>query len=241
MDVRLISNTNNPEDVIFIAAKTCYSDKEYLDLKIAAENLESRNNLLRKVRESGHLSTYEHASFTFRIDGVSRTLLAQITRHRIASYSVQSQRYCGVNTDNIWNVDPDSIKKTRRNYDKVSKYIEYCEKLYNELLEEGIPKEDARFYLPEGTKTNIVLTMNARELLHLFSLRCCVHAQWEIRELADNMLNLVKTVAPVIFEKAGASCEQRGFCPEGNRGCGKKPTIENLLRMYENQKSDKED
>ena len=171
---------------------------------------------LAHAMEAGHESIVEHAAFTFEVEGVSRVLLAQLTRHRLASFSVQSQRYCGAQYE--WIVPP-SIKAA--NYTTL--YEVACSDsftLYQRMVKDGVPPEDARFVLPEGWACRLMLTMNARELRHFFSLRCCNRAQWEIRELADKMLELCKGVAPALFEDAGPGCV-RGACPEGKRSCGR--------------------
>lgn len=167
----------------------------------------------------GHESVLEHCSFTFLIEDVSRVLLAQLTRHRIASYSVESQRYCGVNTEYI---TPDTVADAVEHGPLRSLFIETCvqvEELYNSLIEAGVPAEDARYFTFQGKVTRLVLTMNARELRHFFSLRCCNRAQWEIRQMADEMLRCCRTVAPDLFNDAGPGCV-RGACPEGKKSCG---------------------
>lgn len=171
---------------------------------------------LSRAMNNGHHSVAEHAAFTFTVKGVSRVLLAQLTRHRIASYSVQSQRYCGVQVE--WIVPP-SIQDAGLMDD----YIEQCNRCYaaycNYILK-GVPAEDARFVIPQGAACNLQLTMNARELMHFFELRCCNRAQWEIRELAWRMMVECKEVAPDLFKFAGPGCV-RGSCPEGKMTCGK--------------------
>lgn len=168
----------------------------------------------------GHESVLEHCSFTFLIEDVSRVLLAQLTRHRIASYSVESQRYCGANMQYI---TPDTVAAAVDNEPLRKLFIETCEHveaLYNALIVEGVPAEDARYFTFQGGVTNLVLTMNGRELRHFFSLRCCNRAQWEIRQMADKMLTLCRAVAPDLFSDAGPGCV-RGKCPEGKKSCGK--------------------
>jgi thymidylate synthase (FAD) len=169
----------------------------------------------------GHTSVVEHTCFTFAISGVSRSLTHQLVRHRIASYSQQSQRY--VNLSNPQYVVPPTIAGNSEMSAEYRATMELIWRQYNALLQLGIPAEDARYVLPNATCTNILVTMNARELLHFFELRCCLHAQWEIRELADAMLDEVKQVAPTIFAHAGASCEARGVCPEKKTDCPRYP------------------
>lgn len=170
---------------------------------------------LKGAMASGHESVAEHATFTFRIEGVSRVLLAQVTRHRIASFSVQSQRYCGCNAEDA--VLPDSFRE-KRFVGSVKVLLRKASEIYDALVAEGVPEEDARFIVPQGVKCNLMMTMNARELRHFFALRTCSRAQWEIRELANEMLRQCKEVAPVLFADAGPGCV-RGVCPEGAKSC----------------------
>lgn len=177
------------------------------------------NKALDHALESGHESVLEHASFTFQIEGVSRALLAQLTRHRIASFSVQSQRYC--NAGDSGSVMPDSIKSLSQQAKNVYyEAIGNAYAAYDRLVELGAPKEDARFVLPNAAETRLIMTMNARELRHFFGLRCCNRAQWEIRQLADEMLRLCKSAAPALFKDAGCACMAGKPCPEGKKSCG---------------------
>ena len=171
---------------------------------------------LRGALDSGHESVAEHAGFTFRVEGVSRVLLAQLTRHRLASFSVQSQRYCGVEPE--W-VVPQTIVDAGYKRD----YLQMCDLCYElmcDMIRDGVPEEDARYIIPQGVTCKLIVTMNARELLHFFELRCCNRAQWEIRALAWDMLRLCREAAPEIFENAGPAC-LRGACPEGKASCGR--------------------
>ncbi|MGN0989984.1 MAG: FAD-dependent thymidylate synthase [Candidatus Ventricola sp.] len=173
-------------------------------------------NAQRGAMNSGHLSVTEHASFTFRVEGVSRVLLAQFTRHRIASFSVQSQRYCGVQPE--WIVPQTIVDAGYKHH-----YLKKCNECYDllcNMIKDGVPSEDARYVIPQGVVCNLIVTMNARELLHFFELRCCNRAQWEIRRMAGLMLDEVRVVAPELFRDAGPGCV-RGACPEGKRSCGK--------------------
>ncbi|HOA64840.1 MAG TPA: FAD-dependent thymidylate synthase [Coprothermobacter proteolyticus] len=214
--VKLLSWTNDPEKIVGYAARICYSAEEPLKL---LENLGSEQiqKSIRTVKKRGHLSVLEHASFTFLIDGCSRVCTHQLVRHRLASYSQRSQRY--VNEEDEGYVVPNTIAKDSGALEAYQKHIDESKELYKQLLAMGIPKEDARFVIPQSVKTTIVVTMNARELLHFFGLRMCRRAQWEIREVAALMLNEVKKVAPTIFEDAGPECISKGFCPEGNIKC----------------------
>lgn len=208
MNVELRRYTLAAEDICGEAAAMCTGSDEY-------------DKALRGALASGHETVIEHAAFTFRVEGVSRVLLAQLTRHRLASYSVQSQRYCGVHLEYVM---PQTVVETgwRCDYETQMEQSFY---LYQRMVEGGVPEEDARYVIPQGFACCIIVTMNARELLHLFSLRCCNRAQWEIRELADRMLRLCKEAAPGLFEQAGPGCV-RGRCPEGKRGCKKPRTAD---------------
>lgn len=203
MNVELIRYTPNPDWLCGFAAAECYQ----------GQNAERS---LGRALEGKHHSTIEHSNFTFRISGVSRVLLAQLTRHRIASFSVQSQRYCGVVPEFV---TPQSVKDAGY----ADQYQVLCNAAYElmcEMMQSGVPAEDARYIIPQGVECSMVMTMNARELWHLFELRCCRRAQWEIRDLAWEMLGLCKSVAPKIFEFAGPSCLY-GRCGEGGMSCGK--------------------
>ena len=216
MRVTLITHTPEPEKVIASAAKLCYSssDIETLMNGLTPEKIES---FIKKLADLGHQSPLEHCTFTFGVEGVSRALLAQLTRHRIASYSVKSQRY--VKEDQFEYVVPPSIATNKTDALVFKDFMEYCQQTYNYFIENGIPAEDARYVLPNACSTQLVMTFNIRSLLNFFELRCCNRAQAEIRQMADTMLDICKEVAPNIFAKAGASCV-RGKCKEGKMCCG---------------------
>ena len=165
----------------------------------------------------GHTSVIEHASFTFAISDVSRSLTHQLVRHRIASYSQQSQRYVNLNEPTY--VIPPLIAKNKKTKEAYEQTMQAIWEHYNKLLKLHIPAEDARYVLPNATCTNIMVTMNARSLLNFFELRCCLHAQWEIRMLANKMLREVKVVAPRIFKNSGPACKTKGICPEKKKNC----------------------
>ena len=189
---------------------------------------------LKAAIASGHESVLENAVYTFEIRGVSRALTHQLVRHRMASYAQQSQRY--VDMSEAAYIIPESVDKclAQATPDGCPLNIEYvnairkCEEVYRKLVGAGISPEDARYVLPNACTTNIVITMNARELRHFFALRCCERAQWEIRELANKMLTLVEPVAPKLFENAGPSCVQLGYCPE-KKSCGECFTKDELM------------
>lgn len=199
-----------------MAARLCYSPREIAALGDipAAE----QRQLIARVLDLGHESVLEHAVFTFGIEGVSRALSHQLVRHRLASYSQQSQRYVSF-ADGFAYRTPASIAgdaDLEADYRRLMDDIAVC---YRRLLERGVPPEDARFVLPNAAETRLMATMNARELRHFFRLRGCRRAQWEIRELALEMLRQVKVCAPFLFVDAGPAC-LRGACPEGRLSCG---------------------
>ena len=215
MNVKLIGYTPNPEKLPAMAAFLTHSKikPETLDKKPRKE----QSAVLEQVLKLGHTSVIEHTSFTFAISDVSRSLTHQLVRHRIASYSQQSQRYVNLNEPNY--VIPPSIEKNKRTKKAYEETMETIWAQYNKLLELKIPAEDARYVLPNAPCTNIMVTMNARSLLNFFELRCCLHAQWEIRLLANKMLQEVKKVAPLIFKNAGPSCKTKQICSEEKKNC----------------------
>jgi len=206
--------------MIAVAARLCYSPVSVDELMEELSD-EEVNKLVRFVVKSGHLSTTEHVNFTFTIEGVSRALTHQLVRHRMASYNQQSQRYVKFR-DKFEYITPASIENDDDAMKKYNDLVSGIHDLYKELLDSGIDAEDARYILPNASETKIIVTMNGRELLHFFTVRCCNRAQWEIRELAINMLKQVKRVAPVVFEKAGPNC-LRMPCPEGKFKCDNPP------------------
>ena len=217
LHVELLYSTPDPERAIATAARLCYAPIGAAELM---ENMtdEQVNKVLKVILESGHGSAIEHASFTFAVEGVSRALTHQLVRHRLASYNQQSQRYVKYK-DGVDTITPHTVAENPEAIEVFDKAIEAVMDGYQALLDLGIPAEDARYLLPNATETKIVVTMNARELLHFFGMRCCKRAQWEIRELALAMLDLVKPLAPRVFAMAGAPCV-RGNCPEGKMTCG---------------------
>ena len=225
MQVKILAHTPEPEKLIAAAAKLCYSSSP-VDKIMDGLTDEAVEKFLAKLVDMGHESPIEHVSFTFMIDGVSRALLAQITRHRLASFSVRSQRY--VNENSFDYVIPPEITKDNHLRRKFVDKVEIMNDLYNylvmELMGQGRTweqaQEDARFILPNACATSMVMTMNARELIHFFNKRCCDRAQWEIRAVADEMLRQCKEVAPILFKNAGAPCV-KGYCPEGSMSCGR--------------------
>ena len=229
-NVTLIEHTPNPELTVALAARLCYSPSSINDLR---EKLESSDIevFLDKIMSLGHHSVLEHASFTFGIEGISRVTTHQLVRHRIASFSQQSQRYVS-HKDDFTSIMPDTIAENPDARQIFAFMSETVHKAYAQLIELGIPAEDARYILPNATETKIIMTMNARELLHFFGLRCCQRAQWEIRQMSVEMLRLVKKVAPVIFREAGPGCVG-GTCPEGKFCCGQTQEVREFYKNLE--------
>ncbi len=255
MKVQLLTHTPNPDKVVAAAAKLCYSNAS-IDSLLEGLTQEKTKAFLEMLSGLGHSSPTEHASFTFAIEGVSRTLLAQITRHRIASYSVQSQRY--VNLKEFEFVTPPEVENDEVALKEFNKSMEMAGENYlkvtallkethlNRLLAEGMEEkaakraaeklalEDARFILPNSCTTKMIVTMNVRSLNNFFDHRCCNRAQWEIKELADRMLELVYEVSPALFNSSGAPCSY-GPCPEGKMSCGKMKEVREKYKKMKKQ------
>lgn len=216
MNVELLYHTPDPQRAVATAARLCYAPVGASELMetLSEERIEK---VLRTILESGHYSTLEHASYTFAIDGVSRAMTHQLVRHRLASYNQQSQRYVTFKEEPEF-VVPQSVVDAgaKDDYEAAARAAFQA---YTRLVELGVPAEDARYLLPNACETKIVVTMNIRELMHFFALRCCNRAQWEIREVACRMLELARPTAPLIFAQAGPGCV-KGACPEGKMSCG---------------------
>ena len=227
LKVKLLDHTPEPERTVAMAARLCYSaaGAEELSERLSDEQVQK---MVKKMVKLGHGSTLEHASFTFGIEGVSRVLTHQLVRHRIASYDQQSQRY--VAAHGFQYITPPSIAENPQAKARFDRVIADIRAAYDELKEMGVPQEDARYVLANATETKILVTMNARTLMHFFNLRCCYRAQWEIREMAYKMLEEVKQVAPTLFHNAGASCVNTGRCPEGEMTCGR---LAEMLKLRE--------
>lgn len=221
MNVELIQYTPEPEKVVAAAARLCYSADPVPELmeKLTDDKIAS---FVRRLRSMGHLSTFEHVSFQFSIDGVSRALSHQLVRHRIASYSQRSQRY--VKEAGFEFVTPPSIQHNAEALERFEKVMKTLQDDYQELVN-AVPAEDARYILPNACTTSLMATFNARSLLNFIEHRTCMRAQWEIRELAEKMLQLVKQVAPNLFAQAGPTCVTQGVCHEGAMSCGRIKTL----------------
>lgn len=233
LEVKLLTKTPNAMSLIYAAFRQCYSPGFVGDLwprliqgEIAPEK---QAGFIAKVLESGHDSPVEHVCYTFAVQGVSRALTHQLVRHRIASYSQQSQRY--VDESDFEYVLPPAVARVPEARKKFEEFMSIAGCTYRELktilLEHGggnKANEDARFVLPQASESKVVMTMNCRALIHFFELRCCERAQWEIRKMAWKMLKILRIELPVIFQTAGPRCERLGYCPEGEKfTCGKKP------------------
>lgn len=214
MKVELLAHTRDADAICAAAGNSCYSERSAADI---VGDIDSER-VLSRIVGMGHHSVIEHAVFTFSVEGVSRALTHQLVRHRVASFSQQSQRY--VSMERASYVVPHTVEGDPEAMALFESTMDSIWDAYRRLESMGIPPEDARYLLPNGCTTNITITMNARELLHFFSLRCCNRAQWEIREMADRMLEICREVSPVIFRDAGPPCV-RGPCPEGKLTCGK--------------------
>lgn len=227
MNIELLHHTPDPEQTIALAARLCYSPVgiEELREKIGSGDI---RQFIDKIMSLGHHSVLEHASFTFGVEGISRVTSHQLVRHRLASYSQQSQRYVS-HVERFDAVMPPSIaahEEAKRIFDFT---IGVVHQAYSQLVEMGVQPEDARYLLPNATETKVIITMNARELLHFFRLRCCERAQWEIRDMAVGMLRLARQVAPTIFQTAGPGCVA-GPCPEGEFCCGRTAQVRKQFR-----------
>lgn len=220
MKVSLVGYTPEPERLVAAAARLCHADAPPEEL-LARMDPDEIRAFLEKLTRLGHLSVFEHASFTFAVSGVSRALTHELVRHRIASYTQRSQRY--LNETGFRYVTPPTIAAHPEGAAIFDEAMSHLERGYARLLALGIPREDARFVLPNACASQLVVTMNARSLRNFFALRCCSRAQWEIRALAREMLAKVREVAPGLFLQAGPPCESAGFCREGALGCGRAP------------------
>ena len=223
MKVVLVRHTPDPDKSVALSARLCYSPVGVTELQEKMSDEEAAR-LVRMLVRMGHFSPIEHVTFTFAIEGVSRVLTHQLVRHRIASYSQQSQRY--VKAQNFETIMPPAIAAVPEAKTKFEACMQNLQDLYNDLTDNyGIANEDARYVLPNAAETKIVCTFNARSLYKFFNLRCCNRAQWEIRELAWKMLMECRKVAPVLFEKAGPDCVAKGTCKEGKMSCGILPKV----------------
>ena len=242
LHVTLLRHTLGPEELISLGARLCYAKASIDDLTKRVSGTDQAA-FINHLLEMGHDSVLEHASFTFGIEGVSRSLLAQITRHRIASFSVQSQRYVSYK-QGFGYIVPQGIKALGEEAVETFKaqmaQIQAWYEGWQEKLGEGeASNEDARFVLPNAAETRLMVTMNVRELNHFFALRMCNRAQWEIRHLAAEMHARCLDIAPALFRLSGPGC-LRGACPEGNKACGRRNEIKNERQALLNRIEERE-
>ncbi len=222
--VQLVRHTCQPQELVALGARLCYAGGT-LDSLVEQISAKDQQAFVKKVMGMGHDSVLEHASFTFLVEGVSRVLLAQLTRHRIASFSVQSQRYVSYQSGFGYIVPPairalgdEAVAEYEAQMAQMQQWYEGWQQKLGNAGEKS--NEDARFVLPGACETRVLFTMNVRELRHFFALRMCNRAQWEIRAMAQQMFEQAYPVAPALFADAGPACIS-GPCPEGERTCGK--------------------
>lgn len=242
--VKLLEYTHNPEKLAATAAKTCYSSKVPSKIYETITD-DAATTMVHKLNSSRHETPMEHTYFTFSVEGISLPAVQQLLRYRIATFDQMSMRY--VNVEGNEAIVPPSIMDTQNQtsillsangqreptaFEAFAKLTEAARNVYKFLISKGVPKEDARYVLPLNTATQLVFTMNTVELKHMIGQRCCMRAAWEIRELARQVQEIVKKVAPTMFENTGAMCEQLGYCPENDMSCGKMPTLDQVLTFY---------
>ena len=229
MKVILLNHTPNPDQLVAAAARLCYSPvgADQLLEKMTEKQVFT---LVDDLLAMGHESPIEHVSFTFAIEGVSRALSHQLVRHRIASFSQQSQRY--VKEDAFDYIIPPSIAQDAEAKAAFVSLMEQIQSTYNQLSSKGIASEDARYVLPNACETKIVVTMNARSLYNFLTVRLCTRAQWEIRKMAELIRAELIKVSPLLFELTGPICEREGYCPEGKFSCGRYPVKERKRRVF---------
>lgn len=226
LKVELLAHTGG-ELIAALAAKLCYSGATISELKETVSTKE-QSKFLQMIGSIGHHSVFEHVSFTFGIEGVSRTLTHQLVRHRVASFSQKSQRYVKHEGGFLY-ITPPLIQEMPEALAEYEEVMSKVSEAYDRLVALGVAPEDARYILPNAAETKIIVTMNARELLHYFSVRCCERAQWEIRHMSIKMLEKAYEVAPSIFASAGPGCV-RGGCTEGRMTCGRAAEIRKFFK-----------
>ena len=244
MEVKIISTTSNPIQTMWVAARTCYSSLSPIEMLNNEGNYESKLNLVKSVLQSGHMSIAEHINFTFAIEGISRACSHQLVRHRLCTFSQQSQRYVEIKEDSNTLYDlisgfptDEKIIKMKEIAEKYfvdvndNNYFGYVHDLwqYTSRIAAGEKAEDARNSLPNATKTNIVLTTNFRNLIHIAELRLCVRAQKEIRELFKLIKKEVTNNNPILGNMLLAQCDRLGYCPEASKCCGRKQKLEDII------------
>jgi len=232
MHVRVLTHTPEPLRILHTAARTCYSAEPPTELWAETNSPESQRRLIRHIVASGHHSILEHVSFTFALEGLSRSASHQLVRHRLAAYSQQSQRYVKGPFDYV---TPASWERAggelAQHYHQAMAGLD---QLYQQALEAGIPAEDARFILPNACTTNLTMTMNMRELIHVVGLRTCVRAQWEIRQLFGQVAQAVEEIDPFLGAFLVTKCERLGYCDE-RETCGRYPLRADVIEQEEKQ------
>jgi len=210
MEVTLLRCTPDSSDLIYgsILLTESMGTAEHFGGADAKEKEKRIQNLIRVEA----LSPVEHLNLTFLIEGISRVCSHQLVRHRLASYTQQSQRYTLIDDADFY-VTPPSIERDASKREKFTGAMAEIFGMYQKLLDDGVTEEDARFVLPGACKTNMVMTINARELLHIANVRCCERAQWEVRELSWRMVELARNAAPEVFRYAGPYCISERRCP----------------------------
>lgn len=224
------SNIEHFIDKMYVAARNCYSEKDCTELLANAydKTLDQKIKLISKVLDSGHFSIAEHVSITFSVDGISRACSHQLVRHRLCTYSQKSQRYCSYEGKMFEYITPKTIKesKYKAEYDQL---MENIQNIYDKLVEVGIKPEDARYILPNAACTNIVVTTNLRNIIHVMGLRCCSRAQWEVRQMFKQLAEKLKAQLPFMSKYFGPNCQQLGYCPEGDKSCGLFPVLNETI------------
>ena len=239
MNVTLISSNYDAIDLInrmYCAARTCYSLDNITQIRVDAESISFDEKLafVKKVLSSGHHSIAEHITFTYGINGVSRSLLAQITRHRLCTFSVQSQRYCCFAGKQFDYVIPPEIAKNEELTKGYVEFMKHAKRTYDYLIDAGIKAEDARFVLPNAATTNITVSTNLRNLMHIMGLRLCNRAQWEIRKVFEEMKAVTVARYAWMDDLLQPQCVHLGYCPEKS-SCKRFPSKQEFLKQTEKE------
>jgi len=235
----LLRHTPDPDRLVALAARRCYSARAADDIEehLTGDEIE---RLLGFLRQRNHLSPFEHADFTFSADGISRALSHQLVRHRIASYSQESQRYVNyMKVPTLPYIVPPSVAKNVEAQKIFDQAMHHTLEAYRAMVNAGVAPEDARYIFPNAIETKLVFTMNARSLFNFFEQRCCIKAQWEIRQLAFDMLKAVRQVAPQIFKNAGAPCQfaTMPYCRENDAQCPQYKSMQKRMNRNDQQNS----
>ena len=221
MKVKLITKTQNLLDVVYVGARTCYNAGSPIDMFEDIENIsnDKKLKLIKSCIESGHDSVLEHTQLTFAIEGMSKASSVQLLRHRHCSFSQQSQRYCTFKEDEINYVIPTKIKNNAEALNIFQNTMKLISKAYADLLDLNIPVEDSRAVLSNACETNLIVTLNLREFMHICSLRLCSKSQLEIRQVVKEMKNKVIEDLPWLDEYLQPKCVKTNSCNEKNP-CG---------------------